>query len=121
MTPEEAIEIIHEKHMDMEFYFAEHDRYPKYYDFEFDQATLIAAQAIKEIRKYREIGTVEECREAMEKQVPKIPEFIHMLGQHIAKFKCPICGLHLNYDCTDTQVFYCKGCGQALKMESEYD
>lgn len=55
MTPEEAIEIIHEKHMDMEYYFAEHDRYPKYYNFEFDQATLIAAQACKEIQQYREM------------------------------------------------------------------
>lgn len=53
MTPEEAIEIIHEKHMDMEFYFAEHDRYPKYYDFEFDQAILIAAQSLKEVQQYR--------------------------------------------------------------------
>ena len=73
MESEEAIEIIHEKHMDMEFYFAEHDRYPKYYDFEFDQATLIAAQALKEIQQYREIGTVEECREAIELQKPKKP------------------------------------------------
>ena len=68
MTPEEAIEIIHEKHMDMEFYFAEHDRYPKYYDFKFDQATLIAAQALKEIQQYREIGTVEECNKAVKEE-----------------------------------------------------
>lgn len=66
MTPEEAIEIIHEKHMDMEFYFAEHDRYPKYYDFEFDQAILIASQVLEEIQQYREVGTVEQVKNQKE-------------------------------------------------------
>lgn len=27
--------------------------------------------ALKEVQQYREIGTVEECREAREKQIPK--------------------------------------------------
>ena len=31
--------------------------------------------ALEEIQKYREIGTVEECREAMEKQVPRKPDY----------------------------------------------
>ena len=123
MTPEEAIEIIHEKHMDMEFYFAEHDRYPKYYDFEFDQAILIAAQAFKELQQYREIGTVEECREAVEKQKPKkcvidsCPDHTH--------YKCPSCGkIHLSrykHGCPSLGRIprFCECCGQAIDEKLE--
>lgn len=38
-----------------------------------NEALEIAKQALKEIQQYREIGTVEECREAVEKQIPKKP------------------------------------------------
>ena len=34
----------------------------------------MAIIALKEIQQYREIGTVEECREAVEKQKPKAPK-----------------------------------------------
>lgn len=78
MTDDEAIELIFERHFDAELYFAEYDRYPKGYDFDFDQAILVAAQALKEIRRYREIGTVEECREAVEK-LPVAEEVIRKL------------------------------------------
>ena len=73
MALEEAIEIIWERHMDCEDYRFQFDDYPDGYDFEFDQAILMAAQALEEIQKYREIGTVEECREAVEKQKLKKP------------------------------------------------
>ena len=38
-----------------------------------DYAIEEAIKALKEIQQYREIGTVEECREAAEKQKPKKP------------------------------------------------
>lgn len=38
-----------------------------------NEALEIAKQALEEIQQYREIGTVEECREAVEKQKPKKP------------------------------------------------
>lgn len=167
MTPEEAIEIIHEKHMDMEYYFAEHDRYPKYYDFEFDQATLIAAQALKEIQQYREmdrklreaygdcdgllersvdllcehagidigdpikarlltdenvdkwdayreIGTVEECREAVEKQRPKKPVLRNDNGK--LRKSCPVCGCFFS-----PLSRSCPKCGQAILQENKDD
>lgn len=111
------------------------------------EALDTAISALKEVQQYREIGTVEEVknqkenlniayqmigayellgaldklRESMEKEKPKIPRFVHMLGDRIAKFKCPVCGNYFNYDCTDTMVFFCKKCGQALRMESEED
>lgn len=36
-----------------------------------DYAIEEAISALKEIQQYREIGTVEECREAKERQTPK--------------------------------------------------
>ena len=55
MTPEEAIEIIETTKGLYK---------PKAVQDAFD----MAAQALKEIQQYREIGTVEECREAVEGQ-----------------------------------------------------
>ena len=50
----------------------------------------MAETALKEIQQYRQIGTVEECRQAMEKQKPKKPEFLHMLNdtKYTARCKC---------------------------------
>ena len=113
MKPEEAIEILEEiKELDDTLY--------TYSDI-YMKALETAITALKEIQQYREIGTVEECRDAMEKQKPKVPEFTHMLGEYTGKFKCPICEQSFSYDCTDAKVFFCKKCGQALQMESEDD
>ena len=40
------------------------------FDFitDYREAAEIAVKALNEVQKYREIGTVEECREAVEKQ-----------------------------------------------------
>lgn len=48
--------------MDCEDYRFQFDDYPDGYDFEFDQAILMAAQALEEVQRYREIGTIEEIR-----------------------------------------------------------
>ena len=118
MAPEEAVNTIWERHMDCEDYFSRFDSYPDGYDFEFDQAILIAAQALEEIQKYREIGTVEECREAREKQIPKecivdsCPDHTH--------YKCPLCGqIELSiykhgFPRLGRITKYCENCGQAL-------
>lgn len=37
----------------------------------------MAISAFEEVQQYREIGTVEECRVAVEKQKPKKPEYIN--------------------------------------------
>ena len=71
MTENEAIEIIRDKIETCEFYFAEHDRYPEWCEYEFLEALGIAISTLKEIQQYREIGTVEECREAVEKRKSK--------------------------------------------------
>ena len=38
------------------------------------EALEMAITALKEVQQYREIGTVEECREAREKQTPNKPK-----------------------------------------------
>ena len=58
MKPEEAIEIIEST---KELYK------PAVVEEAFD----MEIEALKEIQQYREIGTVKECREAVEKQKPK--------------------------------------------------
>lgn len=81
----------------------------------------MAISALKEIQQYREIGTVEECREAAEKQKAKkcvqdtCPDHMH--------YKCPTCGK------TQTSEYkrgirilgritnFCDNCGQRLESE----
>ena len=95
----------------------------------------MAISALKEIQQYREIGTVEECREAVEKQKPKKPKEIlrHRGGfemQHCPncdtdyqvdrryKIKdgyCPACGKLLDSAFRN----YCANCGQAIDENLE--
>ena len=75
-----------------------------------------AISALEEIQQYREIGTVEECREAREKQIPKkciedsCPDHTH--------YKCPSCGKiqKTKYDDSTFGCILnnCSNCGQAL-------
>ena len=115
MTENEAIEIIWERHMDCEDYRLQFDSYPDGYDFEFDQAVLIAAQALEEIQQYRAIGTVEEYREAVEKQEPKKPKEILRHRGGFESHHCPNCDTDYQtdnrYTITDS---YCPTCGKLL-------
>ena len=52
----------------------------------------LAIAALEEVQKYRQIGTVEECREAVEKQNPKkLEEFVDIVekwsAEHSVKTK----------------------------------
>ena len=82
----------------------------------------MAITALKEIQQYREIGTVEECREAVEKQTQKkcaidsCPDHTH--------YKCPSCGqIELSiykhgFPRLGRITKYCENCGQALIDEN---
>ena len=79
-------------------------------------------KAIKEIHKYRAIGTVEECREAVEKQKPKKPKLNYkprFLGK--ATYTCPKCGnCCLEEFANERQNNnYCWDCGQAIDENLE--
>ena len=81
------------------------------------EALSVVLKCVKEIQKYREIGTVEECREAMEKQKEKKPIDIE---HDYSCFTCPNCGAEI-YTIDDFRDHnYCLNCGQAISWkESE--
>lgn len=63
-----------------------------------NEALEIAKQALQEIQQYREIGTVKECREAVEKQKAKKPKEIlrHRGGFELRH--CPNCNTDYEVD-----------------------
>ena len=65
---------------------------------------------LEELKMYRGIGTVEECREAVEKQ--KAKETIRIAGRY--PYKCPTCNgkLEIGYR-------HCIICGQLLRYPYE--
>ncbi|MCF2641168.1 hypothetical protein I6E50_01925 [Roseburia hominis] len=65
----------------------------------------------EELQQYREIGTVEECREAVEKQTAKKPkEMFLMIGTDKGGI-CPCCNKPIN---NVRNCHYCN-CGQRLE------
>ena len=112
MTPEEAIEIIETTKGLYK---------PKAVQDAFD----MAAQALKEIQQYREIGTVKECRKAVEKQKAKKPvckpkSYNESVGFNDEWF-CPSCGAYIGYfyEGMDEpeQMEYCNKCGQHIARD----
>lgn len=65
------------------------------------QGYEMAIKALEEVQRYRQIGTVEECREALEKQTAISRELIE------GKYFCPKCHNLMPYP------GYC-GCGQKV-------
>lgn len=91
----------------------------------FGQALTMAIKALKEVQQYRKIGTVEECREAMEKQIPKKPvckpkPYNESVGFNEEWF-CPSCGVYIGYfyEGMDEpeQMEYCNECGQHIARD----
>ena len=87
-----------------------------------------------QIEEYEKIGTIDECKSAMEKQIPQKPELIEVKtqglvgdGTHTDKvsyqsdaYECPKCGSFLGFktDCCDDEHYqdsFCPDCGQKLK------
>lgn len=66
-----------------------------------------------ELDAYKEIGTVEECREAVEKQKAKKPEVI---DQDFDYYKCPVCGEYIWATDNINDHKYCLNCGQAVTL-----
>lgn len=80
----------------------------------FFEALAMAIEALKEVQQYREVGTVEECREAVEKQKPKKP---HRNYEKFSGLWCR-CGWYLGKkQCLD--IKYCPNCGQAIDENLE--
>ena len=81
----------------------------------------------EELEQYREIGTVEECREAVEKQKPKKRIYPKTaLERYYHSPECPNCKRELKPQIcgyTLPQAIgiysYCPWCGQKIDKESE--
>ena len=78
----------------------------------------IAISALKEIQQYREIGTVEECREAVEKQRTKKPK---ELDTEYGYFICGNCGGAIAYTDDFKSHKYCLNCGQAIQWDENLE
>ena len=86
-----------------------------------DYAIEEAIKTLKEIGQYREIGTVEECRKAVERQTPKAPDYegdgYDNKGELIYDtWICPNCGEKYEVDYDDYE--HCPKCGQAIQWEN---
>lgn len=70
-------------------------------------------KALNGYKQYRSIGTVEECRAAVEKQRAKKYKAIEPC-KSVAYYQCPCCNglLHINEN-------FCGDCGQAILWEEE--
>ena len=83
-----------------------------------DKALSVVQKVFEEIQQYRAIGTVEECREAMEKQKPKKPSEFKYNNSSI-NYGCPVCKRKfiskINGEwCAGNFNEYCERCGQAI-------
>lgn len=90
---------------------------------------VVAISALKEIQQYREIGTVEECREAVEKQKAKKRIYPKTaLERYYHAPECPNCKRELKPQIcgyTLSQAIgiysYCPWCGQAIDENLEVE
>lgn len=97
--------------------------------FDYQVNNLVIAKAVKaleEIRQYRAIGTVEECREAVERKMPqkpkrevldkdlKIGNVVFKAGTRV--YLCPSCEKGI----TGSDA-HCRWCGQAILWELQPD
>ena len=127
MKPEEAIEVLSNELIvitDMIGYcrdFEKESDLALAYRVKRQDAYKIAISALKELQQYREIGTVEECREAVERQKPKMPDYEgdgYADGEMVYDtWICPNCGKKYEVDYDDYK--HCPNCGQAIDENLE--
>lgn len=85
-------------------------------------AYIIAISAMQELQEYKQLGTLEEVREAVEKQRTKKPTYD---GDGYApdgtfvwdEWICPKCGNRYEVDYDDYD--YCPKCGQHIDWSEE--
>lgn len=77
------------------------------------------AKELAELRKYNRLGTLEEVREAVEKQRAKRPK-TKMLREDI-KWWCPNCGESHVVMYAKKGFDYCQHCGQKMDWSGEDD
>lgn len=91
---------------------------------ELSEALQMAIQALEEVQKYREIGSIEECRASREKQIPKNPTYD---GDGYApdgtfvwdEWICPCCGTR--YEVDYDEYDFCPNCGKKIDWSDEHE
>lgn len=71
------------------------------------------AEWLEELKQYRAIGTVEECRAAMERQNP-IAAIAEKEDTGTTRYICPTCGMYMGWSTGMFPARYCWKCGQKL-------
>lgn len=108
MKPEEAIERL-------EYLESALDGYPPETGINDVFAAIdTAIKALEEIQQYRETGTVEKCRAAVEKLSVKI---VSDLDYDLGYYTCPSCGITISFmDDGHKSHKCCLNCGQAIQF-----
>lgn len=113
MTENEARDFLGKFTLDRIVYASGKEVDTERFDY-FTEVLRMAMIALTDIQKYRAIGTVEECREARERQRVKKPlsrthckDGNHPLSQDIGR--CPSCNSIIAED-----MIWCDECGQKL-------
>lgn len=75
----------------------------------------MAIKALEEVQQYRAIGTVEECRAAVEKQKTRKP---HKNVEKFGGVWCA-CGKYLGKGYFVDKPTYCSDCGQKIDWSNE--
>lgn len=91
-------------------------------DTQFDYIEEIesAIKALTELQQYHAIGTLEECRTAREKQMPKKPYHISQVDDNDnANVECPVCHATADYAVNVIKRGHCWKCGQLLDWSDE--
>lgn len=78
---------------------------------DYKEASEEAIKALEEVQEYRKLGTVEECREAVEKTKAKKIKYYGKSKRN----NCPTCKQYLGWNYI---MDYCKYCGQRLESEA---
>ena len=90
-----------------------------------NEACLLACEAMDELQEYKKLGSLEEIREAAEKQKPKKPmrgaekSWGHEKEAHV----CPTCDYYLPQTYFigegNRKITYCDNCGQAIDWSED--
>lgn len=77
-----------------------------------NEACVIACDAIDELQEYKQLGTLDEVREAMEKQKKKKPKGdLHS----VPHYRCPNCNSTVKIYQNSKKDEICKWCGQRIE------
>lgn len=114
MDYQEVIEVLnnHERYVGVKYVNGIEEAYVTPY---FEKALDTAISAMQELQEYKQLGTLEEVREAVEKQRAKKPKNVETEGyRYTDTYRCPTCGG--NFSGTGI-ADYCYHCGQRLNWE----